>query len=164
MPSKARFTAKVSCTIHPALREAMDALAETHDRLVSDEVRAALAYHVTTAGDTRHDLPGPPLEGRPSAEFYVVVKPHHAARLDELAGRHGRSRSAELRVAIQRYLEVVGIDPLRADPQLCAADRLDATRRVACRKGSHVAQQRPRPLKPGPSLKPNPPLRCRPGS
>lgn len=115
---KARFTAKVSCSIQPSLRQAMDDLAEDHDRLVSDEVRAALAFHVTTAGETRHDLPGSVLGERPSAEFYVVVKPEHACRLDELAARHGRSRSAELRVAIQRYLERVGVDPYEADPQL----------------------------------------------
>jgi hypothetical protein len=46
MARKARFTARLNVPIQASLREALDDLADRNDRLVSDEVRAAITYHL----------------------------------------------------------------------------------------------------------------------
>jgi predicted DNA-binding protein len=51
-------------------------------------------------------------------QLAVVVKQQAREGLESLAMKHGHTVAAEVRTAIQRYLERTGIDLVDADPQL----------------------------------------------
>lgn len=116
MPTKALLTARFRFNLHPALRAAVDELAERNGCLMSEEVRRAIASHLAdplpSGEDTRFPVL-PPVGG----ETTIVMRPTMRVALDELAEHTGRGLAGEIRVAIERHLRANDIR-IEADPDL----------------------------------------------
>lgn len=118
--TRTRFPRRLRLDIAPEARDALDDLAERHDRVMSDEVRIALKAHLrrARAGEAVDPEPiGTPPWGRDTT---IVVREETADELTALAEANGRSVAAEARMAIDTHLRGSDLD-LPSNPSLLTA-------------------------------------------